>query len=432
MIRDFWVKNFLSIKDRQGLDFTAKASLEECPLVVKIKEGVYLNKLGILYGANASGKSNMLFALQKIFSILLEPETDASKEVGNEPFALTKEEPTEMHISFYVESIRYDYDVSFNKNVILKESLYYYPNTAKALFYERFFVNEGVQSDISFGRSVGIESKTQQSIRENVLNNHSVLSVCKKNSFKENAKQIYNLHKKISDHFHPVFRGANSDRLVQRLKKVYEDKEKLKIYELLLKKADLNIDTFLPITDENDLPEEIRNEIESSEMPEEIKKQLLHPDSILYVNHAGSDSFQISHRLQSVGTKKFLSILDPLYDMITDNHVYLLDELGEDLHSDLLVFYINIFLYNSDKSQLLFTSQEAALLAEDLLNNNRFAVWFVEKNTETATSEYSRADSFGLHKNLSLYNSYKIGRLGARPEVGSIFLNLKNLQNGQA
>lgn len=57
---------------------------------------------------------------------------------------------------------------------------------------------------------------------------------------------------------------------------------------------------------------------------------------------------------------------------------------------------------------------------------NRGVVWFVEKNKETASSEYSRGDSYGLHKNLSLYNSYRIGRLGAKPELGSTFVDLED------
>lgn len=57
---------------------------------------------------------------------------------------------------------------------------------------------------------------------------------------------------------------------------------------------------------------------------------------------------------------------------------------------------------------------------------NRGVVWFVEKNKETTSSEYSRCDSYGLHKNLSLYNSYRIGRLGAKPELGSIFVDLED------
>ena len=118
--------------------------------------------------------------------------------------------------------------------------------------------------------------------------------------------------------------------------------------------------------------------------------------------------------------------MDSLYDLISGNHIYYLDELGEDLHYDLLFYYLNIFLFNSDQSQLLITSQETTLLSQDMINDNRGVVWFVEKNKETASSEYSRGDSYGLHKNLSLYNSYRIGRLGAKPELGSIFVDLED------
>lgn len=69
MIRDFWVRNYLSIRDRQELSFVAKAPASE--LVVEIAKGVFLYKLGILYGSNASGKSNMLKALNELFHILV-------------------------------------------------------------------------------------------------------------------------------------------------------------------------------------------------------------------------------------------------------------------------------------------------------------------------------------------------------------------------
>ena len=98
--------------------------------------------------------------------------------------------------------------------------------------------------------------------------------------------------------------------------------------------------------------------------------------------------------------------------------MYYLDELGEDLHNDLLYYYLNVFIFNSDKSQLVITSQETTLLSQDMINENRGVVWFVEKNKETASSEYARGDSFGLHKNLSFYNSYRIGRLGAKIAEG--------------
>ena len=83
-------------------------------------------------------------------------------------------------------------------------------------------------------------------------------------------------------------------------------------------------------------------------------------------------------------------------------------------------------MFNSENSYLIITSQETTVFCQHLINENRGVVWFVEKNKETASSEYSRGDSLGLHKNLSLYNSYRIGRLGAKPELGSIFINLED------
>ena len=92
MIRDFWVKNYLSIRDKQELSFVAKGPSSE--LVSEVAEGVFLYKLGILYGSSASGKSNMLIALNEVFRILVIPKSEATKRIdGSIPFILTKNDP---------------------------------------------------------------------------------------------------------------------------------------------------------------------------------------------------------------------------------------------------------------------------------------------------------------------------------------------------
>ena len=426
MIRDFWVKNYLSIRDKQELSFVAKGPASE--LVTEVTEGVFLYKLGILYGSNASGKSNMLIALNEVFRILVLPKSDATQRInGSIPFILTKNEPIEMHVSFFANGIRYDYDVSFNEKYILSETLYYYPNKSKSLFYERSFVGENVQADIKFGTSLKLQVKTQESIRENTLNNHSVLSVCSKAALKEDIAPFNVLHKWIMDNYHDVD-GDGNRGIVEVLKDAYNDPKKRKFYNTMLQKADLNILEYHPILEDRFLPTEYRERIQKENIPDEMKEAMLKPttDSIAFVNHSADGNFDIPLKWQSKGTIKYIRILDALYDMITNSHVYYLDELGEDLHNDLLYYYLNVFIFNSDQSQLIITSQETTLLSQDLINENRGVVWFVEKNKETASSEYSRGDSFGLHKNLSLYNSYRIGRLGAKPELGSIFINLED------
>lgn len=426
MIREFWVRNYLSICDKQELSFLAKGPSSE--LVTEITEGVFLYKLGILYGSNASGKSNMLIALNEVFRLLTMPKSDATKRInGSIPFILTKDNPTEMHVSFYANSIRYDYDVSFNEKYILKESLFYYPNKSKALFYERLFVGDNIQADIKFGPSLKLQIKTQDSIRENTLNNHSVLSVCSKAALKEDIAPFNVLHSWIMDNYHDVD-GDGEKGIVEILKDAYNTPPKRKFYNTMLQKADLNILEFMPIVEDRLVPSEYRERIQKENIPEEMKEALLKPtaDSVAFVNHSINGDFDIPLKWQSKGTIKYIRILDALYDMITSSHVYYLDELGEDLHNDLLYYYLNVFIFNSSQSQLIITSQETTLLSQDLINENRGVVWFVEKNKETASSEYARGDSFGLHKNLSLYNSYRIGRLGAKPELGSIFINLED------
>ena len=426
MIRNFWVKNYLSIRDKQELNFLAKGPSSE--LVTEVVDGVFLYKLGILYGSNASGKSNMLIALNEVFRILVLPKSDASKKIYNSvPFALTKNEPIEMHVSFYANGIRYDYDVKFNEKYILNEALYYYPNKSKSLFYERSFVDENIQADIKFGTSLKLQVKTQDSIRENTLNNHSVLSVCRKAALKEDIAPFNVLHSWIMDNYHDVD-GDGEKGIVEILTEAYNNPRKRKFYNTMLQKADLNIVGYRPSTEDSFLSAELRERIKKENFPDKMKEELLKPtvDSVAFINHSIDGDFDISLNWQSKGTQKYIRILEALYDMITGSHVYYLDELGEDLHNDLLYYYLNVFIFNSDKSQLIITSQETTLLSQDLINENRGVVWFVDKNKETASSAYSRGDSFGLHKNLSLYNSYRIGRLGAKPEFGSIFINLED------
>ena len=425
MIRDFWVKNYLSIRDKQELNFVAKGPSSE--LVTEVADGVFLYKLGILYGSNASGKSNMLIALNRVFSILVHPKSKVTSKIDRIPFALTKEQPTEMHVSFYADDTRYDYDVKFNGKHILSEALYYYPNKSKALFYERSFVGENVQANIKFGQSLKLQDKTEESIRENTWNNHSVLSVCGKVALKEDIAPFNQLYSWIMNNYHDVD-GDGEKRIVEILKEAYSDSAKRKFFNLMLQKADLNIMEFRPVIEDRLLPDELRERIIKQDFPEKVKEELLKPttESISFVNHSEEGNFEIPLKWQSKGTIKYIRILDALYDLITSPHVFFLDELGEDLHNDLLYYYLNVFIFNSDKSQLVITSQETTLLSQDMINENRGVVWFVEKNKETASSEYARGDSFGLHKNLSLYNSYRIGRLGAKPELGSIFINLED------
>lgn len=398
MIRDFWVENYYSIKERQEMNFEVRFKEDEW-MRVEPTPGVYLSKLGIIYGANASGKSNMLKAMQNVFDLLFTSRSNRNDPVlSGMPFALTADKPTKMYVSFFVDGVRYDYLVEYTRKHIIRELLEYFPKKAKSLFYERTFNGDNKQASIKFGTNVGIKSKTIDTLIQNTLNNHTVLSTYGKVALPDDAEPMAKLYDWIRDHVHGVLKMNDGDVLPQ-MREVDADAKRKKFYMRMLKKADFNISDFHVLSNG-------RNE------------------TVAFVNTTSSEDFELPDSTQSAGTIRFIADLKYLYDAITGSHVYMLDELGEDLHYDLLLYYINVFLYNSDSSQLIMTSQETSLLAEDLINEHRQVVWFAEKSHETASSVYTRADKFGLHKNLSLYNSYRIGRLGAKPDLGSPFVDL--------
>ena len=247
-------------------------------------------------------------------------------------------------------------------------------------------------------------------------------------NFKEDIIPFAALHGWVMEHYHEVNGNDAHQGPVDILKSAITDKKKYSFYTQMLQKADLNIVNYHVIEEDRPISQEFRELIQKENIPESAKEELLKAtkETIMFENYSNKGSFYVSLNLQSQGTIRYIQILETLYDLITGSHVYYLDELGEDLHHDLMFYYLSVFLYNSGQSQLIITSQETTLLAQDIINENRGTVWFVEKNRETASSEYSRGDSFGLHKNLSLYNSYRIGRLGAKPELGSIFIDLED------
>lgn len=413
MIREFWADNYKSIRNKQILNFECKNN-EDSVASVEIVNGVRLNKLGIIYGANASGKSNILYALQNVFDILYRSRAKKDESVdGDGPFTLRKDEPTTLYVSFYAYHVRYDYQVVYYPNYIVSEVLYYYPNNSKALFYDRKFDSHDTQANIRFGNSLKLLAKSVDAITQNTLNNHSVLSTFQKLALGEDAKEIATLYNWVETYVHEVDGDYVGDFHTQ-MGNVYNDERKKKFYLQMLKKADFNILDF-------------NYRYEESMMKEGSGLKRVY-EEVLFLNGSDDGQFYLNDYNQSKGTKRYLMILNFLYDMVTGNHVYLMDELDVELHFDLLLYFLNVFLYNSDESQLIFTSQEILLLKEDFLNENRNLVWFAEKSPKTAASAFTRADQFGLHKNLSLFRSYKIGKLGAVPNLGSFFLDLDEVK----
>lgn len=423
MIHSFTVRNFLSIADEQTISFvsTSDKTMRDI-LTVEVKPNCFINKLGIFYGANASGKTNLLYAIEAAFYILFHSCNNKSQSILFTPFALRKNEPTYFKLTFFKEGVQYDYEVSYNENHIIFENLDYYPNNIKALFYRRNFTGNDTQPQIEFGSTLKLRAKTKQSLCENTFNNHSVLSTFGKISLKEDATLFASLFNWVHRYVHNVNGDKENRYMISEMNDVCNDNAKKQFYLNLLHKADFNISDFRIIENNDKIPQTILDAVLSSPIPDDQKFSMMH--DVVFTNHSISGDFNINTTYQSMGTLRYIERLDYLYDMINENHIYLLDEIGSHMHYDLTVYYLNLFLMNSQpQSQLIFATHNLMLLDEDFVR--RDMVYLADKDPQNAESRYTRVSDMGLHKNLSLFKAYKIGKLGAVPEMGSFYLHTK-------
>ena len=191
MILQFKVKNYLSIREEQTLDFTASAdkTYEEYA-VVKIKN-VRISKLGVIYGPNASGKSNLLKALVwLVYYVLLNRPRKSTSGTGLTPFLMdadSRNQRSSFTLIFYIGDIRYEYYVEMDGMRIYKEELYFYPNSRRALFFERKWIEEKGNSTISFGPLLKLTATQKLFVESNCLPNMSVLATYMNANVERNA-----------------------------------------------------------------------------------------------------------------------------------------------------------------------------------------------------------------------------------------------------
>lgn len=416
MIQEFSLKNFLSIKDKQTIDFLAssdKTLVNE--LTFEPKKGVKILKLLMIYGANASGKSNILIAIQTLWMMLISSGNKESDKIEfYRPFILNNNEPTEFEIIFWMGTRKFRYESRFNENEILFEKLEYVTDSGiMSDLYERVKSKE-----IKFGSTVDIKAKTKNDFNKETLKNHTVLATLSKKNI--NAPKILSeLYDWIKNNVIELGAYNNSIEIAE-----YANKEpKVKEFLLdLLCRADFNITDFNVI--ESKLNSKLIDEIsKDSSFTDSLREKLLKPQKQVLFTHKNDDEeFQIEFGMESSGTRVYFRLARLLIELGNGGTIVLEDELEDSLHYDLLLHFLETFLRIENDSQLIFATHNQMLLGEDWMLR-RDMVCFVEKSRNKSNSEIYKASDLGLHKNLSLLNAYKIGKLGAKPNLGSTILN---------
>ena len=428
MIAEFRFRNFFSIKEEQILSFEPTAdTFERNEYCIEVKEGISLLKIATIYGANASGKTNILMALSFLKDLMTDVPKDKTEQVGFSPFLLDENsinDKAEMALSFYLKGERYNLAVVLDNKRIYSEKLEFYPGKQPAILYNRIYCEDNDSAEIRFGNKLGVGKKGQVAIIGNTINNCSVLAAFGKSNVESSRLNIvYNFFTTgIKDILHPHF------SLTSYAKKYLDNDSEGTLKRFLvdfLKASDFNISDIELREEEVIITEEMEKVIQAAPIPDEAKKQMFQKgkltNAMLMFSHTtDKGNFILPEEMESRGTIRFLGMAVLLKQLLMEHRIICIDEVETSLHYELLSYFIKVFLANSCcQSQLILTTHDINLLDEDFIR--RDTIWFTDKNSSGETI-LTRLSSLGLHKNLSPYNAYKQGKLVKLPFLGSIYI----------
>ena len=391
MILEFSVKNFLSFKEKVTFSMIANSNKELNDNYVEIGGNKVL-KSAAVYGANASGKSNLFKILTLVVLMLRSSNSvDINAKLPLIPFKLDKgsvNKPSEFEIKFILDETRYVYGFIADKDKIYDEYLYYYPNGRETKIFDRTNINEYsyTQKDEKILRE--IETKNAQ--------NKFFLATATNWNF-DKTKAAYNF----------LTNGIGTCNNLEILKnmayKMYEtNPDYLKDFAIdFLQKADFNIEDYQ--ISQIDVPGEFLTAI-----PEFITKTL--PDKpkayqVLF-KHKNSDNY-LSIDEESLGTQMIFAFIPFLADSLKNKKVLIIDELDKSLHPFLVQYIVEIFNdaeINKNGSQLIFNTHDTNLLDLNILRRDQ--IWFTEKNSETGESDLYSLSDFSVRKQENVEKGY--------------------------
>jgi len=422
MLVEFCIGNYRSFRDPVTLSMVAAdlrsqdKQLDENN-VFAAGRGLRLLTSAVIYGANASGKSNLIRAMGLMRNFVLR-SAEGTKPTGGievEPFRLstsTEKQPSYFQIIFFVAGKRYRYGFEAIGEQVLSEWLFHTPTIREARLFERYGDSFNISDSFREGRQ--IKEKT----RPNAL----FLSVV--------AQFNGPLAQSILEWFRAfhVVSGLDDRGLLEYTLESFESGEHRDTVRDLVKRLDLGINDvevrISKFTAENlpsDAPEAVRQL--ASQMPEVEFKQAVvrtrHQKYDAAEQPAGIESFKLDEH-ESEGTKKLFALAGPLADTLKTGQILVIDEFDARLHplvTQAIVSLFNSLQTNPHHAQLIFATQSTDLLDRRFFRRDQ--VWFTEKDRQGATQLYSLAE-FRVRNDASFERDYIRGKYGAIPYVGDL------------
>lgn len=443
MLINFAVSNFLSFREETELNMIPAKSrkMRDHILVETVNKKTEVLPVAVVYGNNASGKSNLIAALQYMQSFVLRGVAPRA-ETGVIPFALDSEsrnKPSRFEVIFRQDDVVYSYGFVASSNIVHEEWLFGYFTSQESLVFERVSSDGGATTVKCGSRLLKEKGKKFLDVYGSGTRQEQLFLT---EAFRQNTKTV----EPVIDWFRSSLMVITPHTAFTSIDmKAKHDLKFRSFLEKFLCAADTGIKEVSCLEEDFDrskhlreLPEQIVNDILEKlalqengtlniNMPGEGAVLTKRDNSIKYMKmrfgHSGEGGrvFPIDKENESDGTRRLVEIAPALDAVRSKDIVLVIDELDRSLHTDITRFYVRTFLTQvmkgKHRSQLIFSTHDTNLLDRDLFRKDE--IWFLEKDVE-GVSHISSLAEYNVNKGLNYENGYLNGRFGSIPFLGNI------------
>lgn len=403
MILNLEFKNYRSFKG--SCSFTTEPTSSKakannlCEVETKAEGSKKALKISLIFGANASGKTNLIKFLYGFRRWVLNMDNRVGEDIVlYQPFRFDRETanvPIEFSLEFIAQKIRYKYEVSFTKTQIESESLISYPNGKQTQLYERTLLPDDKESDtIKLGASLAAYKPF------NVFKNQLLLSKFLKDT---PCEPITNAAKYLADMV--ISNGFHEDTILgedkEMLRWLYSHPDNKKMLVEFLAFADTGVADF---------------QLEKRSGNVEVTS--LHG---LYKDGEGIGKTDLPFREESFGTRALFIIGCHILQALQSGSPFFIDEMDSGLHSYVTQLIVDIFRnerINKKNAQLIFTTHDVNLLDQNTIRKDQ--VWFTEKDEYGVSEIFTLSDFDDVREDTLFAKWYLNNKFGGVPSLQSL------------
>ena len=406
MILQFSCSNHKSIKEK--VTFSTIASTDNTfEETLKPYGNMRVLRSAVIYGANGSGKSNFISALEFMRGLVSESiNHQPGQGVFQAPHKLASlDVPSKYDIQFVKDDIRYAYGFSIVRNSVESEYLYYFPKGRQVKIFERenLEVKEGDKYKNAFDVSLGIlkENRLFLSCAANYTNIKEIEDAF---LFFKRDIVVYNPHVNNWTEYSINLMQQNPE-----VKRIFVDI----LNALGTGVKDVKVKLEKTRVSAKDLP---------SDMPDSLKAFLSSQDANMIEAKLIYDKFETDLMSEeSTGIKKLFEVICPIIDILNNGKILVCDEIETGLHETIVSQIIKLF-HGAQKdrfAQLIFSTHDTSLLDSSLFRRDQ--IWFTQLDNERATDLYSLIEIKNVRKTENLEKGYISGKYGAIPVLNRNF-----------